>query len=66
MRVQSLLFIAASLTLALLTACGDRGERETATTEQAPAADAAERTEPPGTTTSFEEPTPEPEQPAGQ
>jgi hypothetical protein len=46
--------------LALLTACGQREEQESAATQPAPAADTADATDAAGKTTTFEEPTPEP------
>lgn len=60
-------FVAATLAVALLAACGERAEENTAT---APAAE--QNAQPPepstasGTTTTFEESTPEPQQPPAE
>jgi hypothetical protein len=61
MQVQSPLFVAAALTLALATACSKRAEQETAETAP-PANETADNADAPGSTTTFEEATPEPQQ----
>ena len=61
MQVQSPLLIAAALALALATACSKRAEQE-ATETAPPANETAQSADAPGTTTTFEEPTPEPQQ----
>ena len=60
MAVHSQLFVAATLMLALLAACGQREEQESAANQPAPAADTAKATDAAGKTTTFEESTPEP------
>jgi hypothetical protein len=60
MKVHSQLFVPATLMLALLAACGQREEQESAANQPAPASESAEATDAPGKTTTFEEPTPEP------
>ena len=59
MAVHSQLFVAATLMLALLAACGQREEQESAANQPAPAADTADASDA-GKTTTFEESTPEP------
>lgn len=59
MNIHSRLFVTATLTVALLAACGQREEQESAATQPAPASETADVTEAPGKTTTFEEPTPE-------
>lgn len=60
--LRSRLFIAGSLTLALLAACGERAERESAAaTAPAPASETAESADAPGKTTTFEESPPAPQ-----
>ncbi|MGH8175264.1 MAG: hypothetical protein ACREV5_03255 [Steroidobacter sp.] len=61
MQVQSQLFVAAVLTLALATACSKRAEQESADTAP-PASETAETADAAGTTTTFEESTPAPQQ----
>jgi hypothetical protein len=60
MKVHSQLFVTATLTVALLAACGQREEQESAVTQPAPASDTADATQASGKTTTFEEPTSEP------
>lgn len=60
MAVHSQLFVAATLMLALLAACGQRQEQESAANQPAPAADTADATDAAGKTTTFDESTPEP------
>jgi hypothetical protein len=61
MKVQSPILFAAALTLALATACSKPAEQEAAATAP-PANEAAQDPNAPGTTTTFEESTPEPRQ----
>lgn len=61
MQVRLQLLITAALTLALATACSKRAEQESAETAQ-PASETAQNADAPGTTTTFEEAAPEPQQ----
>ena len=61
MQVQSPLFIAAALALALATGCSKRAEQE-ATEAAPPANETAQNADAPGTTTTFEESKPDPQQ----
>jgi len=68
MRIELQSFVAATLAVALLAACGERAEEGTAATPaaeqqtaQPPQADSTQ-----GTTTTFGESTPEPQQPPAQ
>jgi hypothetical protein len=61
MKVQSPILFAAALTLAFATACSKRAEQEPAAAAP-PANETAQNADAPGTTTTFEESTPEPQQ----
>ena len=67
MRIELQPFVAATLALTLLAACGERGEKETTAATPAAEQDTAQTTQVStehGTTTTFGEPTPEPQAPA--
>jgi hypothetical protein len=61
MQVQSRVFMIVA-TLALLTACGEREQQEAETTAPPSDTATAENADAPGKTTTFEEPSPEPQQ----
>ena len=60
MASQSQLFVATTLMLALLAACGQREEQKPAANEPAPAAETPDAADAAGKTTTFEESTPDP------